>query len=123
MFRHVPTIVGGERNSHEPSELERVSAIKQTLRIARTRLAIGGTQIKTDDVVILDLDAAGLEFGAGQHHCPGRALAESICRGIADAVVFVRVRVDFANAIFNDGGLPSSLVLKPSLSQRVEGAL
>ncbi len=54
-----------------------MSAVKQTLRIARTDIAIGGTHIKTKDIVILDLDAASLEYSEGQNECPGRALAET----------------------------------------------
>jgi cytochrome P450 len=104
-------------------KLQRVSAVKQTLRIARADIAIGGTHIETNDMVILDLDAAGLEFGAGSHQCPGRALAESICRGIADAVSSSGCELDFANAIFKDDGVPISLVLTPSGPCRVEGAL
>jgi hypothetical protein len=102
---------------------QRVSAVKQTLRIARADIAIGGTHIETNDMVILDLDAAGLEFGAGSHQCPGRALAESICRGIADAVSSSGCELDFANATFKDGEVPISLVLTPSGPCRVEGAL
>jgi cytochrome P450 len=93
--------------------LERVSAVKLTFRIARTDIAIGGTRINSGEIVILDLDAAGLEFGAGAHHCPGRVLAESICRGITDAVASSGCKLDFANAIFNDGGVPTSIVLTP----------
>jgi cytochrome P450 len=104
-------------------KLERVSAVKQTRRIARANIAIGGTHIKTDDIVILDLDAAGFEFGAGSHHCPGRALAESICRGITDAVASSGYELDFANAIFDDGGVPISVVLIPSKPPRIEVAL
>ncbi len=102
---------------------QRVSAVKQTLRIARTDIAIGGTHIKTNDIVILDLDAAGLEYGAGQHQCPGRALAESICRGIADAVSSSGCELDFANATFKDGGVPISLVLTPTGLPRGEVSL
>ena len=104
-------------------KLERVSAVKQTLRIARADNAIGGTHFKKDDIVRLDLAAAGFEFGAGPHHCPGRVLAESICRGITDAVTSSGCELDFANAMFNDDEVPISLLLTPTGLPRGEVSL
>jgi hypothetical protein len=95
-------------------ELGRVAAVKQTHRIARADFVIEGTHIKKDDIVTLDLAAAGFEFGAGPHHCPGRVLAESICRGITDAVTSSGYELDFANAMFNDDEVPIRLVLTPT---------
>jgi cytochrome P450 len=94
-------------------KLERVSAVKRTLRIARTDVMIESTHIKAGDTVILDLDAAGLEFGAGPHQCPGRLLAESICRGITDAVDSSGYELDYSNAIFDHERVPTSLRLRP----------
>jgi hypothetical protein len=104
-------------------KLERLSAVKQTYRIARADIAIEGTHIKKDDIVILDLAAAGFEFGAGPHHCPGRVLAESICRGATDAVTSSGYELDFANAMFNDDEVPIRLVLTPTGLPRGEVSL
>jgi hypothetical protein len=37
-------------------------------------------------MVDLEIGAAGLWFGAGPHHCPGRALAEAVAAAVVGAI-------------------------------------
>ncbi len=104
------------------SQSERRTAVKHTLRIARNETMIGSTRIKSGEIIAVDLAAAGFEFGNGPHQCPGRELAESICRGIADAVASSSYKLGVDNAIFDDAGLPISLVLTSTRPTSIEGA-
>ncbi|HET6951147.1 MAG TPA: hypothetical protein VFI47_12270 [Acidimicrobiales bacterium] len=61
-------------------------ALARTVRIAARGAHLGGTAVAAGATVVLDLDAAGLEFGAGRHRCPGRAVAEAVAGAIADAL-------------------------------------
>lgn len=67
-------------------DARRRSAIARTSRIALAATTVEGTDVSAGEVVTLDLESAELEFGAGPHACPGRAIAERIVAGIAAAI-------------------------------------
>jgi cytochrome P450 len=94
----------------------RLAAVRQTLRFARREALIGGIRIKPGEVVALDLESSGLEFGEGPHQCPGRSIAESICDGISDAVAASHYELDFSGADFDATGRPTRLLLRPAAS-------
>ncbi len=57
----------------------------RTRRVATADVDIDGAGVPSGATVVLDLAAADLEFGAGAHRCPGRAVAEAIAAGIVSA--------------------------------------
>jgi cytochrome P450 len=63
----------------------RPSAGVRTRRVAAADADVAGTLVPAGATVVLDLAAADLEFGAGPHRCPGRAVAEAIAAGIVSA--------------------------------------
>lgn len=60
-------------------------ALARTARVTTEATTIGATPLVAGTVVTLDLESSGFEFGEGPHACPGRALAEDIVTGMADA--------------------------------------
>jgi cytochrome P450 len=64
----------------------RQPAVRETRRRATRDTDVQGTALRRDEVVVLDLAAAGLEYGAGPHVCPGRAVAEAIVQGVMDVL-------------------------------------
>ena len=65
---------------------DRAAAVTRTTRVAVAHTTIDDVPIPAGTVVVLDLAGAGLEFGAGDHACPGRQLAEAIVDGIVSAI-------------------------------------
>ncbi len=72
-------LTGRERGGDRPS------AGVRTRRVATADVDIDGAGVPSGATVVLDLAAADLEFGAGAHRCPGRAVAEAIAAGIVSA--------------------------------------
>lgn len=72
-------LAGRERGGDRPS------AGVRTRRVAAADAVVGGTRVAAGTTVVLDLAAADLEFGAGPHRCPGRAVAEALAAGIVSA--------------------------------------
>ena len=71
------------RVSGEP----RRPAVVRTVRQATVDSVLLGNDgskfaVTAGEVVTVDLEAEGLEFGAGHHGCPGREAAEAIVAGI-----------------------------------------
>jgi cytochrome P450 len=89
----------------------RAAAVTQTRRMAVTDTVIGDAKILAGSIVVLDLAAAGLEFGAGPHQCPGRLVAEAIVDGIILAVDSAGFVVRDVSANLDDHGRPTSIML------------
>jgi hypothetical protein len=64
----------------------RRSAVAGTVRVADGDTTVAGAGVAAGTVVTLDLEASALEFGAGPHRCPGRAVAEGLAAGVVDAL-------------------------------------
>ncbi len=64
-------------------------------------------------MVVLDLAATALEFGAGPHECPGRLVAEAILDGIILAIDGAGFVVRDVSSIVDDNGRPTSIMIGP----------
>jgi cytochrome P450 len=86
-------------------------AVSRTVRIATDDVRIAGTDIDAGTVVLLGLED-GLEFGAGPHRCPGRAVAEALAGGVLDAVAETpyRLRADLVET--GPDGRPRTLPME-----------
>jgi cytochrome P450 len=90
----------------------RAPAVTQTRRAVVTETVIDGVRLSPGSMVVLDLGAVGLEFGAGPHQCPGRTVAEAIVEGIIAAI-------DSAGLVVHDISYstdqtrPTSIVIGP----------
>jgi len=82
-----------------------------TAREALEPVSVGDTNYGTGDLVHLNLTTADLDFGAGPHACPGRAVAEAIVAGIVRAVADAGLTVDESSVVCNDNGQPQVLRL------------
>ena len=94
---------------------QRVAAVPRTRRIAVGNTAVGGRIVDAGTAVTLEIGAAGLEFGAGPHECPGRDLAihlaESIITAIITTIEGSVYRVDTSSVALDADGRPTSLML------------
>lgn len=61
-------------------------AVVRTVRVAREDADLAGVTVPAGAVVTLGLEDGDLEFGAGPHACPGRAVAEALAGGVLDAL-------------------------------------
>ena len=91
----------------------RASAVNQTSRVAVTDTVIGDVPVSAGSTVVLDLAAAGMEFGAGPHQCPGRLVAEAIVDGIIVAVDAAGFLVRDVSSSVDDNGRPTSIMMGP----------
>lgn len=66
---------------------ERRSALAKTVRVATADTEVGGRSLLAGDMVTLDLESSGFEFGSGPHQCPGRELAESIATAVVETII------------------------------------
>lgn len=99
----------------------RRAAVKQTLRVARRNVTIGTINTQSGDVLALDLELSGLEFGAGPHQCPGQTLAVAIGSGIIEALATSEYELDFENAVLTSTGTPTTLMLYPPIPTSEKG--
>jgi hypothetical protein len=86
--------------------------VVRTLRSAATDTDVAGTPVAAGALVALDLDATGLELGAGPHRCPGREVAEAIVAGVLDALDD-RGYALLAGLVVLDEGRPLALPMEP----------
>jgi cytochrome P450 len=89
----------------------RSEAVTQTRRVAVADTMIGDLPVSAGSMVVLDLAAAGLEFGAGPHQCPGRLIAEAIVDGIILALDTARLDVHDVSSTVDDSGRPTSIMM------------
>lgn len=89
----------------------RRSALSATVRVALERTTIDGHDVAPGDEVRLDLESSGLEFGAGPHHCPGRAIAEAIVAGMMAGFRRTGMRVDRDRIEFRYDERPTAIPL------------
>ena len=61
--------------------------------------------------MVLDLASSGLEFGAGDHECPGRQLAEAIVDGIVSAVDTAGFEIVECSWTVDTHGRPVSIMI------------
>ena len=90
---------------------DRAAAVTRTTRVAVGDTTIDGAPIPAGTLVVLDLAGAGLEFGAGEHACPGRQLAEAIVDGIVSAIDAARFEIIDCSSIVDTNGRPVSIMI------------
>lgn len=90
----------------------RRSALAATTRTAAEDVTIGITQVKTGTRVVIELESASFEFGAGTHRCPGRHVAESIVAGMMDAIDFAGLELHIDAVERHGDGRPRTLPLR-----------
>jgi cytochrome P450 len=88
-------------------------AVRETRRVVVTETVVDGERLLPGSTVVLDLAAAGLEFGAGPHQCPGRSVAEAIVDGIVGAIEAAGCVVHAISTSVAHDGRPTSIVIGP----------
>ncbi len=89
----------------------RKPAVARTLRFATTSVTMGDVNVPEGETVVLDLGTTGLEFGAGPHECPGRAVAEAIVDGMLVALDAAGLQVIDVSSTVDPNGRPTSVTL------------
>ncbi len=95
---------------------DRAAAVTGTTRVAVGDTTIDGAPIPAGTLVVLDLAGAGLEFGAGEHACPGRQLAEAIVDRIVSAIDAARFEIIDCSSIVDTNGRPVSIMIGAACS-------
>lgn len=89
----------------------RVPAVPRTRRIAMTGRTFCALTVVPGDELVVELGEVGLEFGAGPHQCPGRAIAEAIVATMCDEVTAAGYEVDLGTVTTDADGRPGSMSL------------
>jgi cytochrome P450 len=87
----------------------RRAAVAATVRVATAPATLGMTTLAAGDRVVVDLESSGLEFGAGPHRCPGRAVAEAIAAAVVDTLSAEGYRLMTDRAELEPDGRPRTL--------------
>jgi cytochrome P450 len=61
--------------------------VRTTRRVCIAPADVAGTPVRPGDVIVLELGAAGLTFGAGPRPCPGREQALALAAGVVAPVL------------------------------------
>jgi cytochrome P450 len=101
----IETLLARHRHS------DRAAAVTRTTRVAVAHTTIDGVPIPAGTVVVLGLAGAGLEFGAGDHACPGRQLAEAIVDGIVSAIDTAGFEIVDQSSTLDANARPVSIVI------------
>jgi cytochrome P450 len=125
--RNAPAVVSVLYQTHEATaalvvetilanhgHADRAPAVRQTRRVVVTETVIDDVRLSPGSMMVLDLAAAGLEFGAGPHQCPGRSVAEGIVDGIVAAIDAARCVVHDISSSVTADGRPRSILMGPS---------
>lgn len=88
------------------------SPLAKTVRVATEATGILDRQIAAGQVVIVPIEAADLRFGAGQHECPGRRLAESIAEAVVAGIGEADYRIDGDGITYGDDGRATAIPLE-----------
>lgn len=89
----------------------RENALARTVRVAREDVTVADEQIEADEVVEISLDGDGVEFGLGDHACPGQALAVLIVDAMIGALEVLGCNVDTAAITVGPDGRATALPL------------
>ncbi len=93
--------------------IPRHQAVVGTVRVAVADATVGDTLVAAGSHVTLDLETAGLEFGAGPHQCPGQVLAEVIVAGVTRAIETSNYQLLADEVVLDDDGRPTALPMTP----------
>ncbi|MEE9415114.1 MAG: hypothetical protein V3V01_07510, partial [Acidimicrobiales bacterium] len=88
-------------------------AISATYRVATADMTIAGRTVDNGQILSLDLERSGLEFGAGPHECPGAWLAAQIVSGICCAIVDNSYEFDPEEIGWGSDGRAETLIMRP----------
>jgi cytochrome P450 len=91
--------------------IPRENALARTERIALESLTIADEFVEANEVVEVSLDGDGLEFGLGDHACPGQALAVLIVDAMIGALEVLGCNVDTAAMAVGRDGRAAALPL------------
>jgi len=88
------------RGSGAPRE----NALARTVRLATDAVRLGDQDVEAGEVVEVSLDGDDMEFGRGDHACPGEAVAVRIVAAMIAAIELLGLTVDVeASSIGPDG--------------------
>ncbi|MDO9173325.1 MAG: hypothetical protein Q7V62_00885, partial [Actinomycetota bacterium] len=89
----------------------RVAAVPRTRRVAAREGVVGALAVSVGDVLVVELGQAGLEFGAGPHECPGRAIADAIVVAMCQELAAGGYDVDAETVTTDADGRPVAATL------------
>lgn len=93
------------------TDLERENALARTVRVALDDVALADESVEAGEVVEVSLDGDGVEFGLGDHACPGEAVAVLIVDAMIGALEVLGRTVDIAAISVGPDGRATALPL------------
>jgi cytochrome P450 len=89
----------------------RENALARTVRVAVESVTLADESVEAGDVVEVSLDGEGIEFGLGDHACPGQATAVLIVDAMVGALEILGCTVDADAVIVGADGRATALPL------------
>ncbi len=93
------------------SRLQREHALALTVRIATEATTVGDEAVEAGELVEVSLDGDRLEFGHGDHACPGQSVAVLIVDAMIAALELLDVQVDINASTVGPDGRAVALVV------------
>jgi cytochrome P450 len=91
--------------------IPRENALARTARVALGNVTVADATIEDDEVVEISLDGDGVEFGLGDHACPGQAMAVLIVDAMIGALEILGCSIDTAAMTVGSDGRATALPL------------